>query len=205
MAEIKTIADLRLDPKNARRRTKRSSAMLVDSLHEVGAARSIVIDENGVILAGNGTVEAAAEAGIDRVQVVDADGETIVAVRRSGLSKSPKVKLALYDNRTSELAIWDYNVIADLSKENDLSKIFNQEELAPLLVPAREAVASVETDPPSAKRPSAYVLTLGLAVDDIITCETAIASVGLPRNEAILHIFKEFLREKVKEKDKLHV
>lgn len=81
-----TIAELTLDPKNARKRGPRAEGLLVASLHEVGAARSIVIDEDGRILAGNGTVQAAAEAGIERVKVVDADGETIVAVRRTGLT-----------------------------------------------------------------------------------------------------------------------
>jgi hypothetical protein len=36
--------------------------MIADSLRQVGAARSIVIDERGLILAGNATVEAAAAA-----------------------------------------------------------------------------------------------------------------------------------------------
>lgn len=38
--------------------------MIVQSLKDNGAARSIVIDEQGVVLAGNGVVDAAAEAGI---------------------------------------------------------------------------------------------------------------------------------------------
>ena len=52
----------------------------------VGAARSIVIDEDGVVLSGNATIEAAAQAGIDRVKVVEADGNEIVAVQRKGLT-----------------------------------------------------------------------------------------------------------------------
>jgi hypothetical protein len=48
--------------------------MVVDALHEVGAARSIVIDENSVILAGNGVTEAAAEAGITKVRIIDVAG-----------------------------------------------------------------------------------------------------------------------------------
>ena len=86
--------------------------MVADALREVGAARSIVIDENGVILAGNATIEAAAEAGIENLQIIDVDGETIVAVRRSGLTEEQKMRLALYDNRTAELADWDADVLA---------------------------------------------------------------------------------------------
>ena len=112
--EITHIGDLTPEPRNARRHTPRNIGMIVDSLHEVGAARSIVIDEEGRVLAGNGTVEAAAEAGIERVQVVDADGNTLIAVRRTGLTEAQKRRLALYDNRTAELADWDSEVLAEL-------------------------------------------------------------------------------------------
>ncbi len=43
------------DPKNARRHTERNLAMIAESLETVGAARSIVIDERGRVLAGNAT------------------------------------------------------------------------------------------------------------------------------------------------------
>src|SRR3712207_7680692 len=39
----------------------RNVELIVDSLHEVGAARSVVIDEGGVVLAGNATVERSEE------------------------------------------------------------------------------------------------------------------------------------------------
>lgn len=110
--DMRTLAELKPDAHNRRKHTPRNVGMIVNALHEVGAARSIVIDESGTILAGNATVEAAAEAGIERVQVVDADGETIIAVRRTGLTDEQKRKLALYDNRTAELAEWDTAQIA---------------------------------------------------------------------------------------------
>ena len=79
------IADLKPDKANRRKHGERNVDMIAQSLREIGAARSIVVDEDGNILAGNATVEAAAKAGIERVQVVDADGQTIIAVRRSNL------------------------------------------------------------------------------------------------------------------------
>lgn len=109
------LADLRPDPRNARRRTPRSKALLDHSLSQFGAARSIVIDEEGRILAGNGTVEAAAAAGITKVQVVDADGDTLIAVRRSDLSPDEKIGLALADNRTADLAEWDVPQLEELA------------------------------------------------------------------------------------------
>ena len=134
-AVIETLADLTPDPRNARRHNPRNVGMLEKALGEVGAARSIVIDEHGVVLAGNATIEAAGRAGIERVQVVDADGETIIAVRRTGLTAKQKTRLALYDNRTAELADWDADVIADLlaTERELLDGLFADDELAELL------------------------------------------------------------------------
>ena len=134
-AVIETLADLTPDPRNARRHNPRNVGMLEKALGEVGAARSIVIDERGVVLAGNATIEAAGRAGIERVQVVDADGETIIAVRRTGLTAKQKTRLALYDNRTAELADWDADVIADLlaTERELLDGLFEKDELAKLI------------------------------------------------------------------------
>src|SRR4026208_1231298 len=101
------IKDLVPDPANRRSHNPRNLGMVVDALQQVGAARSIVIDENNVILAGNGVTEAAAEAGITQVRVVEADGQELIAVRRTGLSAAQKRALAIYDNRTGELATWN--------------------------------------------------------------------------------------------------
>lgn len=139
MSDIHSLADLKPDPQNARRHNPRNLGMVRQALGEVGAARSIVIDENGVILAGNGVAEAAADAGIERVQVVDADGETIIAVRRSGLTPEQKKKLALYDNRTGELATWDAaQIAAELEAGLDLSDLFHEDELSALLEAAAD-------------------------------------------------------------------
>lgn len=125
------LSDLTPDPHNRRTHTPRNLDMLAASLRDVGAARSIVIDETGEILAGNGLVQAATAAGLDRVQVVDVDGETVVAVRRSGLTPEQKRSLALYDNRTAELAEWDWAQLdADRAAGLELGPWFTAEELA---------------------------------------------------------------------------
>lgn len=124
------------DPHNARRHTERNLATLEASLREVGAARSIVVDEDGTVLAGNATVKAAAEAGINRVRVVETDGTELVAVRRSGLTPEQKRRLALFDNRASELAEWDASLLAALQEDTDLAGLWTDDELAELLARA---------------------------------------------------------------------
>jgi site-specific DNA-methyltransferase (adenine-specific) len=121
------------DPKNARIHSHENLDLIAAALRDVGAARSIVVDEDGVVLAGNATVQAARAAGLDRVRIVESDGSELIAVRRSGLSADAKTRLALYDNRAAELADWDRDVLADLADTIDLSAMWSDDELADLL------------------------------------------------------------------------
>lgn len=66
--------------------------MIDRALNECGAGRSILIDERGQILAGNATTDAAQAAGL-KLQIVDTDGDTIVAVRRRDLTPEQKVRI----------------------------------------------------------------------------------------------------------------
>ena len=129
---VNKLADLRPDQNNARKHNPRNIGMVANSLREVGAARSGVIDEDGNILAGNGTYEALSEAGIEKVKIVQADGNEWVVVQRKGLSEKQKLKLALYDNRSAELAEWDKDVLADIDPEI-MESMFSTDELEDLL------------------------------------------------------------------------
>ena len=126
---MSSIKDLKSDHKNARRRTDRSASLIAESLKRYGAARSIVIDEDGRILAGNGTVEGAKKAGIDKLRIIEAEGDELIAVRRAGLTEDQKVGLALADNRSSDLSEWDHGMLRQLSEEHDLTPWFEDDEL----------------------------------------------------------------------------
>ena len=142
-----SINDLQNDHKNARKRTDRSSKLIAESLSKFGAARSIVIDENNRILAGNGTIAGAKAAGIKNLKVIETDGKEIFAVKRTGLSEDEKVGLALADNRTSELSEWDVNMLEELSKEHDLEPWFDNDDLKELLGETEVLPAEGLTDP----------------------------------------------------------
>ena len=132
------ISDLTPDPNNTRAHTPRNLGEIGESLASVGAARSIVIDEDGRILAGNGLIEAAAERGITKIETVDADGETIVAVRRTGLTEAQKSELSIRDNRTGEAAGWNVDMLHSVTQDFDLDLRdmgWNDGELDELLTP----------------------------------------------------------------------
>lgn len=148
-----SIKDLKHDHKNARKRTDRSASLIAESLKRYGAARSIVIDEDGRILAGNGTVEGARKAGIDKIRIIEAEGDELIAVRRAGLTEDQKVGLALADNRSSDLSDWDHEMLRQLSEEHDLTPWFEDDELlAEVLEPEEgktdpDAVPEAPTEP----------------------------------------------------------
>jgi len=153
-----TVAALVPDPHNRRKHPARNVDMIAASLREVGAARSIVIDEHGEILAGNGVVEGAAAAGISKLQIVDVEGDTVVAVRRRGLTPEQKRSLAIFDNRTAELAEWNpEQLAADLDAGVDLAPFFFEDELRALLPGVRQG----HTDPDAIPEPTATAITLG--------------------------------------------
>lgn len=146
------VSQLVADPQNARLHNDRNRAAIAASLQEVGAARSIVIDETGTVLAGNATARAALEIGLIKLQVVDVDGDTLVAVRRSGLSARQKARLALADNRTAELAEgWDPAVLKQMLAEGvSLEGLWSPDELVDLF---DGALPIGKTDPDAVPAP----------------------------------------------------
>jgi hypothetical protein len=127
-SQLVSLNQLRLDMRNARRRTERSSALI--------ETRSLVIDEEGNVLAGNGTLEAAASIGIERVLVVPTDGNTLVAVQRTNLTPRQKRRYAIADNRASDLSEWDAGTLSELIEEDPdlhLESYFSDQELDELM------------------------------------------------------------------------
>jgi DNA modification methylase len=96
------IADLTPDPQNARQHDDKNLKAIMGSLKEFGQRKPIVITEAGVIVAGNGTVEAAKRLGWLDIEVVKVPNDWT----------PDKVKaFAIADNRTAELANWNQEVL----------------------------------------------------------------------------------------------
>ena len=130
------IGALVFDQKNANKGTSRGRKMLGKSLKAHGAGRSILVDKHGNVIAGNKTLEQAIAAGHKDVLVVKTDGSQLVAVQRTDLDLADKKAkaLAIADNRVAEVGLeWDAAVLAEMSKDVDLSEMFTEDELAALV------------------------------------------------------------------------
>jgi hypothetical protein len=133
------------DNKNANAGTERGQYMVAHSLEQYGAGRSILIDKNGRIVAGNKTHQAALEKGLDLL-VVPSDGHTLIAVQRTDLDlDSPEGRaLAVADNRSSEVGLsWSAEVLGELAAEVDLSGLFYEDELSAILEQAGTDILDV--------------------------------------------------------------
>jgi len=134
---IQGIEDLRPDPQNANLGTERGRGMLEDSLREFGAGRSVVADKQGTIIAGNKTLEVAADLGLP-IRPVHTNGSELVVVVRDDLDLNDGDKarrLAYADNRTSEIGLdWDAaQIVADLEGGVDLDGLWSDGELNDLI------------------------------------------------------------------------
>jgi hypothetical protein len=110
------ITDLKFDDKNFNKGTQYGKSLMEKSLSKFGAGRSILIDKNNKIIAGNKTTENFGELGLENVQIVDTDGKTLIAVRRNDIDlDTPEGReFALADNQTAKVNIdFDFDVLQD--------------------------------------------------------------------------------------------
>lgn len=147
---VDTLADLTPDARNANRGTERGRAMLETSLRKYGAGRSVLADKHGALIAGNKTVEVAADLGIP-IRTIETDGRELVVVQRTDLDLAAggaARELAYADNRVGQVSLeWELAQIgADVEAGVDLSALWSEDELAALLAGARGPTEGL-TDP----------------------------------------------------------
>ena len=110
-------AGLTPDRENANEGTQRGRGLLEKSLRKLGAGRSILTDKDGNVIAGNKTLETAADIDLP-VRIVETDGNELVVVKRTDLdlySETDKRarQLAYADNKITEVDLaWKPEQIA---------------------------------------------------------------------------------------------
>lgn len=147
--EIVSLDSLSPDPRNPRRHDEKNIEAIRRSLERFGQQRPIVATQQGRVIAGNGTLEAARRLGWREIAVV-----------RATLSGSELEAFAVADNRTAELADWDdpvlARILAGLQKEHgDLSFLaFEPQRLEKLIQLAEPLVPPPPSENPAAALPA---------------------------------------------------
>lgn len=147
--KIQSITDLIPDAANANKGTERGRYAVEASLRETGAGRSIVVDKDGRIIAGNKTLEAWADIS-GEIEIVKTDGKKLIVVQREDLDLSDVEglarKLAYYDNRAGQLGLeWDAEqLFSDLNAGVDLSGMFFDDEIEAILSSVKDQIPDVD-------------------------------------------------------------
>jgi hypothetical protein len=107
MAKQVKLSDLTPDDKNFNKGSEFGNSLIEKSFRKFGAGRSILIDKNNRIIAGNKSVENAMAIGMDDVQIVESDGTKIIAVKRTDidLDSAEGREMALADNASAKANI----------------------------------------------------------------------------------------------------
>jgi DNA modification methylase len=94
-------ASLRPDPRNARTHPKRQLEQIIASIREFGFTNPILLDPDGVVIAGHGRLLAAKTMGLAEVPTIEL----------AGLSEAQKRALRLADNKIALNAGWDLDLL----------------------------------------------------------------------------------------------
>ena len=100
--EYIAIAELKPWPKNARTHSRKQVRQIADSISTFGFTNPILIDDDLMILAGHGRIEAARLLGMDKVP----------SVRLSSMTAEQKRAYVLADNKLALNAGWDEEILA---------------------------------------------------------------------------------------------
>lgn len=98
----KKVSDLKLNPKNPRKNDD-AVDVVAKSIEKYGFKNPLIIDENNVVWCGNTRLKASKQLGLKEVPCIVASDLTEEQIR----------ELALIDNKSSEIAEWDYELLAD--------------------------------------------------------------------------------------------
>lgn len=116
--QVINIEELVQDDHNLNKGTKEGQEMIEKSFSELGAGRSILLDKDNKIIAGNKSQQAAIAAGIKKVRVIETTGDVLVAVKRKDVSldSAEGRALALVDNASHQENIsWDKIELANVA------------------------------------------------------------------------------------------
>ena len=110
--------DIKYDQRNYRDHDERNLSLIKKSIQRCGAGRSILLDKNGEIIAGNATYKTLQELGIP-VKIIPTDGKTAIALQRTDLDTNDRIEICLHDGKGTI-----YKRYTERKKPQDLIKKF---------------------------------------------------------------------------------
>lgn len=147
----KKVEDLKLNPKNPRKNDDAVNTV-AKSIEKYGFKNPLIIDENNVVWCGNTRLKASKKLGLKEVPCIVASDLTEQQIR----------ELALIDNKSSEIADWDFDLLGEELLELDLGEFELDWGLTELVEEEKEVVEDdfdcTPSEQPKAKLGDIYQL-----------------------------------------------
>ena len=121
--EVVSVDDLIQDDHNFNKGTEQGQQLMERSFKELGAGRSVLLDKDNNIIAGNKSTSAARKAGIKKVRIIETDGTELIAVKRTDLDINSKEgrEMALLDNLTTQVNLnWNDVELENMANQFDI-------------------------------------------------------------------------------------
>lgn len=105
------LKDIKQDKRNYRVHNEKNLSLIKKSIDEVGFGRSIVVDSQNEVIAGNGLISQVDKK--TKIKVVETDGSELVVVKRTDLKTDDdkRKQLAIMDNSTSDNSSFDFALL----------------------------------------------------------------------------------------------
>lgn len=105
------VDDLKNNPKNPRK-NEEAVESVAKSIERYGFRNPLIVDKNNVVWCGNTRLKASKKLGLEEVPCI------IV----KDLTEKQMTELALLDNKTNEIAEWDFDMLSDIIQTIDLDE-----------------------------------------------------------------------------------
>ena len=103
------VKDLRNNPNNPRKNDGAVDSV-AKSIEKYGFRNPLIVDENRIVYCGNTRLKASRKLGLEEVPCIVVND----------LTEQQMKELALLDNKTNEIAEWDFEMLDDILKDVEL-------------------------------------------------------------------------------------
>ena len=196
------IEELAQDTHNFNKGNEQGQELMERSFKEMGAGRSILIDRNGHIIAGNKSQKAAIAAGIKKVRVIETTGDELVAVKRTDvdIDSAEGRKLAYLDNLTTQVNLtWDQTeleaVQADVEGFDVADFGFDIEDLPQVTFPTgeKQGEGSQQKDPTNSELDvdgfgDKIKMVLELSIEEHAFIQQRLSQDGMTKEQVLLNL-----------------